>query len=444
MVKTVNITGENGTSALDITRQTPSLLESTPNSLAQFTLGLPYSLILGSDARADSFPITFQFADGSVTPSKLDRTYLEAPAGSSMTLKQDGKVGIGTESPNGKFHTRNFASGTDFLLSSLGTVDIGLGGSTGGWARAFRVVDSSSSNGKDGGAFGVLGSGTTPSYAYISIPTDDRTGYDSTKILVLDNSGRVGIGTKTPTYPLTLQTNSPYSYISIINAPSTNVTSNFGMGLAVWNQDSTPGNYAGIAFKDAPGNWQGSIGVKYGSHATDHDSAFFIEPKLVPTPSTFVILPNGRVGIGTPAPDQLLSVNGDASKVGGGFWLVYSDDRLKTVTGSFQRGLKEILKVNPIYFHYRKDNELKLPSDQPEIGVSAQQIEKVIPEAVTKNSKGYLMLKQDPILWTTVNAIKEHDKELKALQAELSTLKDENKTLKSRLDRLEKFLTTKQ
>src|SRR3954454_20657647 len=35
----------------------------------------------------------------------------------------------------------------------------------------------------------------------------------------------------------------------------------------------------------------------------------------------------GRVGIGTTAPDQLLSVNGDASKVGGGSWQTFSDER---------------------------------------------------------------------------------------------------------------------
>ena len=44
---------------------------------------------------------------------------------------------------------------------------------------------------------------------------------------------------------------------------------------------------------------------------------------------------SGNVGIGTTAPDQRLSVNGDASKAGGGAWLVFSDERLKNFKGQF-------------------------------------------------------------------------------------------------------------
>jgi hypothetical protein len=39
--------------------------------------------------------------------------------------------------------------------------------------------------------------------------------------------------------------------------------------------------------------------------------------------------------------------------------------------------------------------------------VVAQEIQKVIPEAVTENSKGYLLVNNDPIIWTMLNAIKE-------------------------------------
>src|SRR5207302_3989794 len=41
----------------------------------------------------------------------------------------------------------------------------------------------------------------------------------------------------------------------------------------------------------------------------------------------------GRVGIGTTIPDQSLSVDGDASKIGGGSWLNFSDERLKNIKG---------------------------------------------------------------------------------------------------------------
>src|ERR1051326_5850307 len=47
----------------------------------------------------------------------------------------------------------------------------------------------------------------------------------------------------------------------------------------------------------------------------------------------------GRLGIGTTAPDSPLTVNGNASKPGGGSWNVFSDIRLKNVKGKFNTGL---------------------------------------------------------------------------------------------------------
>jgi len=51
------------------------------------------------------------------------------------------------------------------------------------------------------------------------------------------------------------------------------------------------------------------------------------------------------------------------------------------------------------------------------IGVVAQEVQKVIPEAVTENSKGYLVVNNDPIIWSMVNAIKEQQRVIKQQQA---------------------------
>jgi septal ring factor EnvC (AmiA/AmiB activator) len=52
---------------------------------------------------------------------------------------------------------------------------------------------------------------------------------------------------------------------------------------------------------------------------------------------------------------------------------------------------------------------------QEHIGFVAQEVEKVIPEAVTRNSRGYLLVNNDPILWTMFNAIKQQQAEIDAL-----------------------------
>jgi hypothetical protein len=124
----------------------------------------------------------------------------------------------------------------------------------------------------------------------------------------------------------------------------------------------------------------------------------------------------GSVGIGTNDPDQKLSVNGNASKTGGQTWAVFSDVRLKNVTGRFTPGLDAIKRLNPIRFAYRPDNALGLADTSPQVGFSAQEVQKVLPEAVTTSTGGYLQLSADPILWTMLNAIKEQQAQIESLQ----------------------------
>jgi hypothetical protein len=56
------------------------------------------------------------------------------------------------------------------------------------------------------------------------------------------------------------------------------------------------------------------------------------------------------------------------------------------------------------------------------VGFGAQALQKIIPEAVTRNSNGYLMVNNDPILWTMLNAIKEQQKEIAELKGQIRKL----------------------
>lgn len=131
----------------------------------------------------------------------------------------------------------------------------------------------------------------------------------------------------------------------------------------------------------------------------------------------------GRVGIGTTAPDQLLSVNGDASKVGGGSWQSFSDRRLKNVKSQFTTGLSAVMRLQPVRYEYKSNNALGLPNEGQHVGFPAQDVQKVIPEAVTANSSGYLMVNNDPIIWTMLNAIKEQQKEIAELKRQVRQLR---------------------
>jgi trimeric autotransporter adhesin len=136
----------------------------------------------------------------------------------------------------------------------------------------------------------------------------------------------------------------------------------------------------------------------------------------------FVVKNNGDVGIGTPNPDSLLSVNGSADKPGGGSWGTFSDGRLKTLHGTFNAGLFELLQLQPIRYSYKPDNAMGINDREEHVGFVAQDVEKVIPEAVHQNDRGYRIVNNDPILWTMLNAIKEQQEEIALLKQKIEKL----------------------
>ena len=171
--------------------------------------------------------------------------------------------------------------------------------------------------------------------------------------------------------------------------------------------------------------WAVATGIDnhlYFGYATDASLAnaaadFTINPLVLTSTN------GGRVGIGTNAPDQKLSVNGDASKTGGNTWLAFSDVRLKNIRGTFNTGLKAVMQLQPLRYEYRRNNAMGITPNGEHIGFTAQAVQKVIPEAVTANADGYLMVNGDPIIWTMLNAIKEQQKEIAELKRQVQQLR---------------------
>ena len=66
----------------------------------------------------------------------------------------------------------------------------------------------------------------------------------------------------------------------------------------------------------------------------------------------------------------------------------------------------------------------------PHVGVIAQDLQKVFPNAVKKGADGFLTIRMEDMFYAVINAIKE-------LDSRVTTLEKENKELKVRLDKLE-------
>lgn len=115
----------------------------------------------------------------------------------------------------------------------------------------------------------------------------------------------------------------------------------------------------------------------------------------------------------------------------------FSDKRLKEHIRPTKYGLKEIRKIN-VYNYNWKTCDTKTP----QIGVIAQEVQKIIPESVhvDKDNKigGYLTVNSTWFLYPMVNAIKELDSQVMTIQKKLVAYSKEYVSLIQRVNKLEK------
>ena len=120
-----------------------------------------------------------------------------------------------------------------------------------------------------------------------------------------------------------------------------------------------------------------------------------------------------------------------------GNFTITSDRRLKNVGEAFSGGLDKIKQLK-VYNYTFKDDEKKTPH----VGVIAQDLQKVFPDAVTKGKDGFLRIRWEDIFYALVNAVKELDlkvtTENKELKKRVTELEKQNKRLEERLSKLEK------
>jgi hypothetical protein len=131
------------------------------------------------------------------------------------------------------------------------------------------------------------------------------------------------------------------------------------------------------------------------------------------TVSVFSSTANGGVGGG------VTLANGATS------WSSASDIRLKTVTGKYDNALQDIAKIEPIKFTWKSDS-----TNQANVGVSAQSVQEVVPEAVSAQANTltpddeteYLNVKYTELIPLMIASIQELSAKNDALEARIATL----------------------
>lgn len=144
-----------------------------------------------------------------------------------------------------------------------------------------------------------------------------------------------------------------------------------------------------------------------------------------------------QIGIGENASSQgEVQVYGSAANadISGGVvlangatsWSAISDMRLKTVTGTYTNALQDIAKIQAIKFTWKHDQ-----SGTPQVGVSAQSVELVVPEAISTSKNiatpddetEYLAVRYTELIPLLIASIQEQQALIAALQADVAALK---------------------
>lgn len=120
-----------------------------------------------------------------------------------------------------------------------------------------------------------------------------------------------------------------------------------------------------------------------------------------------------------------------------------SDLRLKENISENTEAIEKILLLEPYNYTYKSDK-----NNTPQVGVIAQDLEKVFPTAVSSDKDGYKNIRWDEVFFVNINAVKSLDKSVSALDKEIETIESDvnsidkdQKSIKKRIKDINKRIT---
>ena len=103
----------------------------------------------------------------------------------------------------------------------------------------------------------------------------------------------------------------------------------------------------------------------------------------------------------------------------------YSDERLKTKLGLIENALDKVMSLSGFYYEANEIAQQLGFEKKREVGISAQDVEKVLPEIVKPApvDHKYLTIDYDKLTPLLIEAIKEQQSMIEGLRAEINALK---------------------
>lgn len=422
-----------------------------------------------------------------------------------MTIDSTGNVGIGTTTPNAtnKLTVKSLGSATGIRVESEDGADAGHL-----WPSWMTL--------KKSGTTTYLGIGLQDDgqqwnlvhHNDGSFRIQDVTASYANRFTITDVDGNVGIGSTGPVSKLSIvQTDdSAHKGIRLTNSGN---TASFGIYVDAANKthlgaptaspdaivlDNSSGqveltsNRLWLTGKDGANNFW--IGTK-----SDDDTSSFLgvtsDASNVPTNILFrtqnveraIITNTGNVGIGTSSPGSKLDIVGGSAALhirhssqptfwqvgpdgsnnfiiynqsgtgtylpnGSTAWVANSDRRLKRDIETIPDALVKLSEIDGVTYWYNEDDS----EQQRRVGVIAQDVQKVLPEAVTERD-GFLGVRYQEIIPLIINATKEfyhkyvvdqslQDEKIRQLEEENEKLRAKNDEFEKRLEALERKMAS--
>lgn len=248
----------------------------------------------------------------------------------------------------------------------------------------------------------------------------------------------VGIGTATPDQRLELQ------------GGGIQLNGNFGIGFL----GELP--YEGNVTNDAAHfYWDGDFGGQYSDflllektdgNQVDPDGGIAFTNKGSDNirELAMIIRGNNRVGIQVLAPTYALELPNNATagigQARANAWITYSDGRLKSERRALPYGLATIMQLQPLQYFQANSNQDEKGNIQiakegaTQIGFIAQELEQVVPEAVTRpteEGKDYWGVDYTRLVPVLTKAIQEQQESIQKLEEKCAHLEAELRALKN-------------